>query len=91
MHGHRRTKTANPFSRSKKAKSKKRKISKVPLIRDSYVNSAPSPNRGRRNVPNGHRDRMRESEHTLRGVTGYHIVDSDGGSISYIDFNEDEL
>ena len=87
--GHRRTKTNNPFSNSR-GKSKKKKISKIPLIRESYIHSAPSPNRGRR-PPTPRGRGSKESARNIQRVSGYHIVDSDGGSISYVDFNEDAL
>ena len=81
----RRAKKKNPFKGRRG--SKRKHISKVPLIRESYVHSAPFPSssKGRRSSRG-----KRMSQRGARDMH-YHIVDSDHGSISYVDFNEDAL
>merc|ERR1719242_196741 len=84
----RRTKTNNPYCSDRmKSKMGQGTGSQIPHIRESQINSAPSPARERRKTPRERQRKMREIQ-CVGGNGGYHIVDSDQsmGSISYIDF-----
>jgi len=75
-------------------KKKMNRNAQIPFIRQSQVNSAPSPARQRRMRDRGDTDMQRVAGGgggTTSG--GYHIVDGDQsmGSSSYIDFNADAL